>query len=150
VPAVRLVPRFARHAAELAAASALPGNQVEDAALRVVSAALLTAEDAIARARAEGAGRGAGLRGGSVTVAEAAPGYHLTLREVRWTEDVVVSGDIEWPGRSGTVHANLELSAPENLHGKLELQWPEGVTRARATVRGTLGAHAVAAEAAAP
>jgi hypothetical protein len=150
VPPVRLVPRFARHAGELPAAQPLAGNQAPEEELRLVSAALLTCEDAIARAQANGAGTGVGLRGGSVTVASRAPGYHLSLHEVHWTEDVAVSGDIDWPGRSGVVHATVDLQASHGLRGKLELQWPEGVASARATVSGTLGAHTVAAEAPAP
>ncbi len=150
VPPVRLVPRFARHAAELTAAQPLVGNQAQEEELRVVSAALLTCEDAIARAQANGAGTGAGLRGGAVTVTDSALGYHLTLHEVRWTEDVTVSGEIEWPGHSGQVHANLTVSAAHGVRGALELQWPEGVASARAIAHGTLGARLVAAEAAAP
>jgi hypothetical protein len=150
VPPVRLVPRFARHAGQLAPAQALTGNQAGAPALRVVSAVLLTCEDAIARARADGAGRGVGLRGGAVTVTAAQPGYHLTLHQLRWTQDVAVSGELDWPGRSGTVHATVELAGPDGMRGRLELQWPEGLAHARATVSGTLGGERVAAEAAAP
>ena len=74
----------------------------------------------------------------------------MILREVRWTEDTVVSGRIEWPGRSGLVHADLELLAPRDVRGNLQLQWPEGVSGARATVRGKLGSNTVVAEAPAP
>ena len=150
VPPVRLVPQFARHAAELAPAQALPGNEVAEAALRVVSAALLTAQDVIVRAAANGPGKGLGLRGGTFSATASGSGYHIVLRQVRWTGDVVVSGDIDSPGRTGVVRANLKLSAPQGERGKLEAQWPEGVARARATVRGNLGAHAVVADAPAP
>jgi hypothetical protein len=90
------------------------------------------------------------LRGGAVTVTTAEPGYHLSLHQVRWTQDVAVSGELDWPGRSGTVHATVELTGPDLLRGKLELQWPEGVARARVTVSGMLGGKHVAAEAPAP
>ena len=150
VPAVRLVPQFARHAAELGPAQALSGNEAADAALRVVSAALLTAQDVIVRAGANGPGKGLGLRGGTFSAAPAGSGYHIVLHEVRWTEDVLVSGEIDSPGRTGVVRAVLDLSAPQGVRGKLEAQWPEGVAGARARVRGALGAHAVVAEARAP
>lgn len=150
VSAVRLVPQFARHAAELAPAQALAGNGAADTALRVVSAVLLTAQDVIVRAGANGPGQGLGLRGGTFSAVGAGSGYHIVLHEVRWTEDVVVSGEIDSPARSGVVRAVLELSAPQGERGKLEAQWPEGVSGARATVRGTLGTHAVVAEAPAP
>ena len=114
VPPVRLVPRFAR---QRRAAGPCPGADRQcrpvRAALRVVSAVLLTCEDVIARARADGAGRGVGLRGGAVTVTAAPPGYHLALHQLRWTQDVAVSGELDWPGRSGTVHATVELVGPD-------------------------------------
>ena len=109
VPAVRLVPRFTRHLRELPAARALAGNAAGEDQLRAVSAALLTSADVIARAEENGAGAGVGLRGGTFTVREAPHGYRLSLREVRWTEDAAVSGRIDWPRRSGVVHADLEL-----------------------------------------
>jgi hypothetical protein len=147
---VRLVPRFARKAEELPAAQALPGNQADEAMLRVVTAALQACGDAIARAHDNGAGPGIGLRGGTVTVQAAGAGYHLLLQRVRWTSDVQVSGEVSWPGRSGEVHAVLDVVAPADLHGKLELQWPEGAARSRASVRGSFGSQVVAAEAPAP
>jgi pimeloyl-ACP methyl ester carboxylesterase len=149
VPAVRLVARFARQARELTAAQGSADNRASGEQLRVVSAALLTCEDLIARARENGAGGGIGLRGGTFTVAKAREGYRLTLREVRWTDDVSASGRIDWPGRSGVVHADLALQAPQGA-GTLELTWPEGVSGARAKVRGTLGGNVVVAEAPAP
>jgi pimeloyl-ACP methyl ester carboxylesterase len=149
VPPVRLVPRFARAAHELAPARASAGNRAAEEALRVVSAALLTAEDVIVRAAENGAGPGAGLRGGSFAVQAAGGGYLLTLRAVRWTQDVAVSGRIDSPGRSGVVHAALELQAPGGS-GTLELEWPEGVSAAHATARGSLGGRVVAAEGSAP
>jgi pimeloyl-ACP methyl ester carboxylesterase len=149
VPPVRLVPRFARQAAELDAAHAGPGNQADEAALRVVTAAFLTCEDAIARARDNGAGRGVGLRGGTFSVTRAQEGYRLALQGVRWTEDVAVSGRIVWPGRTGTVHAQVTLASPQGP-GTLTLSWPEGVSNARAQARGQLSGQVVAAEAPAP
>jgi pimeloyl-ACP methyl ester carboxylesterase len=150
VAPVRLVPRFARESAELPAAQALPGNQADEALLRVVTAALQTCGDVIARARDNGAGAGVGLRGGTVTVMALGAGYHLQLHRVRWTSDVEVSGDITWPGRTGEVQAQLDVVAPGAAHGKLELQWSEGVVQSRASVRGSLGEQLVAAAAPAP
>jgi pimeloyl-ACP methyl ester carboxylesterase len=144
---VRLVPRFARSVYELDPARATSGNQAGPAALRAVSAALLACADAISRAE-NGAGRGVGLRGGSFTVAAAGEGLHLTLNELRWTQDLAVSGHIEWPGRSGLVHAVLTVRGAQN--GALDLSWPEGVAGARGSAHGKLGGAAVSADAAAP
>jgi pimeloyl-ACP methyl ester carboxylesterase len=149
VPPVPLVPRFARSADELAPAQPDAGNQADPARLRVVTAALLTAADALARARDNDAGQGVGLRGGSVAVTRAGPGYRLDLRAVRWTSDVSVSGRIDSPGRAAEVRAHLELQSPQGA-GTLELAWAEGAGGARATARGTLGGRIVAADAPAP
>jgi len=150
VPELRLVPRFARHVSELAPAEGLPGNAASADELRAVTAALLTSEDVIVRARENGAGEGVGLRGGGFTVASLGQGYRVDVRGVRWCEDLEVSGRIDWPGRSGTVRANLELRLPAGVSGKLTATWPEGVSHARATVRGSLAGHALAAAAPAP
>jgi pimeloyl-ACP methyl ester carboxylesterase len=148
VEPVRLVPRFARSAEELDAARPTSGNQADTAALRVVSAALLTCADAITRGAENGAGSGVGLRGGSFAAVAAGDGYRLDLHELRWTQDVVVSGVIAWPGRRGLVHAALSVRGVRS--GTLVLTWPEGSAQARAVARGTLGRAAVKAEAPAP
>ncbi|HET7197327.1 MAG TPA: alpha/beta fold hydrolase, partial [Burkholderiales bacterium] len=149
VPPVRLVPAFARRVGELPAAEALRGNRAPAAALQVVTAALLTAEDAIARAVDGGAGGGVGLRGGTFVAMTAHRGYRLELRTLRWTEDVSASGSVLWPGRTGLVRARLDLETPQG-RSRLELSWPEGVSGARATARGLIGGRRIAAEAPAP
>jgi pimeloyl-ACP methyl ester carboxylesterase len=149
VPPVRLVPRFARTAHELEAAPPVAGNAAGEAELRTVTAALLTAEDAIARAAENGAGTGVGLRGGAFTAVASGAGWRIRLHALRWTEDVAVSGSIETGGREGPVHATLTLAGPVAA-GPLTLDWREGVSGARAAVHGTLNGKAVAAEAPAP
>lgn len=149
VPPLTLVPAFARHAAQLPPAQALAGNEVPAAQLSLVTAALLTAEDAITRAAAV-EGRGVGLRGGAFGVSAAGRGYQLTLQQLRWCEDLAVSGEIDWPGHSGTVHARLQLRGAQGVQGQLEAEWPEGSAHARAQVHGSLGGRALLAEAAAP
>lgn len=149
VPPVRLVPRFARSTHELSAARPGAGNQADEEGLRAVTAALLTAQDVIARAEENGAGRGIGLRGGTFAAAAARGAYRLTLRGVRWTGDLAVSGRIDAPGRSGVVRAALELRAP-SVTGNLQLEWPEGVSGARASARGSFGGKPLVAEAPAP
>jgi pimeloyl-ACP methyl ester carboxylesterase len=149
VPPVRLVPRFARAAHELEAAPPAAGNAAGEAELRIVTAALLTAEDAIARAAENGAGAGVGLRGGGFTAVAQGAGWRIRLHALHWTEDVAVSGSIETGGREGPVHASLTLSGPV-AGGPLTLDWHEGVSGARAAVHGTLNGKAVAAEAPVP
>jgi pimeloyl-ACP methyl ester carboxylesterase len=149
VPPVPLVPRFARRWRELPPAQAVDGSRADEDALRSITAALLTCADVISRAEENGAVRGIGLRGGTFEATQRGEGYQLALREVRWTEDLAVSGRIDWPGTRGTVRAELHVEAP-GASGSLELSWPEGVGDARAQARGTLEGKAVAAEAPAP
>jgi pimeloyl-ACP methyl ester carboxylesterase len=148
VAPVRLVPRFVRSVDKLDAARAAADNRAGAAALRAVSATLLTCEDAISRAADNGAGSGVGLRGGSFTALEAGEGYKLTLSELRWTPDLAVSGRIEWPGHSGVVRGELTLRGVQS--GTLAVSWPEGVAGARASAHGVLGGATVSAEAPAP
>jgi pimeloyl-ACP methyl ester carboxylesterase len=149
VPPVPLVPRFARRLHELDPAQALAGNEADEEALRVVSAALLTCADVITRAGENGAGPGVGLRGGAFTAVKQNAGYQLNLQEVRWTEDLAASGRIDWPGRNGIVHAALEVSSPQGS-GRLELSWPEGASDATASAHGTFDGKSLAAQAPAP
>jgi hypothetical protein len=149
VPPVPLVPRFARGVRELAAAHPTAANRATQEQLRVVSAALLTCEDAIIRAAENGAGAGVGLRGGTFTAVPAQGGYRLLLQDLHWTEDLGVSGRIDWPGENTVVHASLQVHGPQGA-GTLELAWPEGVSGARASARGNIAGQVVDADAPAP
>jgi pimeloyl-ACP methyl ester carboxylesterase len=150
VAPVRLVPAFARHVSELAPARALTGNNSDDQGLRTVTAALLTAEDVIVRAEEIGTGSGVGLRGGSFTAQSVSSGYELRLREVRWTEDLSVSGIIHKPDHGGTINADLQVREPDGARGQLALQWSEEMASAPATAHGELRGKAIVAEAPAP
>jgi len=76
---------------------------------------------------------------------------HVTLDQVRWAEDLAVSGNIEKPmSRSGTVRAVLHLAAADGLTGDLTVDWPEGIANATAGIHGTLGGAAVRARTTAP
>jgi hypothetical protein len=149
VPPVPLVPRFAREVHELDPAQALPGHEAGEEALRLVSAALFTCADVITRAAENGSGRGVGLRDGTFTVAQRDAGYRLTLQQVRWTEDLAVSGNIELTGSGGGGRADLKVQTPQ-ARGELELTWPEGVSGARVSARGALGGKVIAAQAPPP
>jgi hypothetical protein len=115
-----------------------------------VSAALSTCADVLARAGGGGGGSGVGLRGGTFRVRQTPGGYRVSLREVRWAEDLVVSGQIDASRRSGFVHASLELEGAPDPRGTLVLEWREGASAPRVTVGGTLAGRAVIADAPAP
>ena len=150
VPEIRLVPEFARHVHELAPARALPGNAANEEQLRAVAAAVQTAGDVIARLASNSGGEGVGLRGGAFKLRATAARYQLTLHEVRWTEDLAVSGRLSWQARSGSEEARLTLAGPAGMSGVLKVHWTEGVAQARAQVHGKLADAAVAAEMSAP
>jgi pimeloyl-ACP methyl ester carboxylesterase len=148
MPPVPLVPRFARHLHELPPARALAGNEGDEAALRAVSAAILTCEDVITRAAEYGSGRLVGLRGGTFTVVNQGDGYRLLLHQVRWTEDLIASGRIDVTDR-GRARAILAVQVPQG-RGRLELARSEDVSGAPVSARGTLDGKLIAAEAPAP
>ncbi len=161
IPEIRLLPQFARHFDQLPPATAVTGNSANETQLRAASAAVLTIADVIDRLGVNTSGRGVGLRGGSFSLARPEPqaggalvtdgaSYHITLREVRWTEDLRVSGEVDWPGRSGAGHAELQLRGAPAASGSLQIRWSEGLAQAEASINGQLGGAQVAAAAAAP
>ncbi len=151
VPPLRLVPLFAAHAADLEPASPLAGNRANAAQLKWISAAVMTAGDVLARLGGNTTGRGVGLRGGTFRISNEGPLMQIALTELRWTEDLAVSGKIEKPrGRAGEVRARLHLAAVGGLTGDVAVKWPEGIAGSRTTIRGFLGGAAVHARTSAP
>jgi pimeloyl-ACP methyl ester carboxylesterase len=150
VPEIRLVPQFARYIRELAPARALPRNAADAEQLRAVAAVLQTAGDVIARLASNTTGEGVGLRGGTFKIHATEVQYGLVLHEVRWTEDLAVSGSLSWRPRSGSADGNLRLTGSAATSGVLKVQWMEGIPQARANVYGNVGGKNVAAEMSAP
>jgi hypothetical protein len=150
IPPLRLAPRFVLHAADLDPATALPGNRANPEQLRWISAAVLTAGDVLARLGGNSTGAGVGLRGGTFRVLNGPAAVRLTLNEVRWTQDLAVSGEIDKPSaRTGTLRATLHLGG-EGHTGDLKVEWPEGVAAAVAAIRGNMDGAKVLARTAAP
>jgi pimeloyl-ACP methyl ester carboxylesterase len=151
VPPLRLVPQFVLHAADVEPAAPAAGNRAGAVQLRWAQAAVQTAGDVLARLRGNSTGTGVGLRGGSFHIVNDASAIHVSLDEVRWTEDLAVSGRIDKPAtRTGTVHATLHVAAPQGATGDLTVEWPEGVAEAVASIRGRLGGVILLADAPAP
>jgi pimeloyl-ACP methyl ester carboxylesterase len=147
---VRLVSAFVRRVRELPPADALSGNQATSAQLQSVTGAVLTVGDAIARIASSTTGRGKGLRGGSFAIASAADGTRVLLNDLRWAEDLGVSGNVFRPLHSGAGAADIVVVGPDGRKGTLSVRWREGESRARARVTGNFGATPVVAETAAP
>lgn len=151
IPPLRLVPRFAGYAALADPALALAGNRATTEQLRWVSAAVSTAGDVLARLGGNSSGEGVGLRGGTFRVMPSAAAIHVSLTEVRWTEDLAVSGEIAKPmEHTGTLRATLHLAGPGAVTGDIMVEWPEGVADSTAAIRGTIDGVAVLARTAAP
>jgi len=104
-----------------------------------------------------------GLRGGSFRAVNDASTAHVTLNQVRWTEDLTVSGKIDKPlARTGMVRAQLRLATADGLAeglaegldegpgGELVVEWPEGIAGSSADIRGALGGAVVRARTPAP
>ncbi len=140
VPPLRLVPQFARHAAELAPAAPRAGNRADADRLRVANAAVQTLGDVLARLPQNTSGSGKGLRGGSFLVVEHGANLHVSLYQVRWTEDVAVSGALERsPGPEGSVNARIKISDFSGYDGELSIRWRDGSAGATARLSGRLG-----------
>jgi len=151
VPALRLVPRFARTLDELEPAAPLAGNAASGRALRAVATALLTAGDVLARAPRDGSARGPGLRGGWFQCAQEHAATRIELRSVRFTDDLSVSGSIRrLRDDASTVQAHLTIQGPDALAGRIEARWQDAAPAAQATIHGVIGGSRVAAQMTAP
>lgn len=151
VPALRLVPAFARHAAELPPATPSRGNRADIEGLTVANAAVQTLGDVLARIDHNSSGTGKGLRGGSFLCVAHGAKQHISLYNVRWTEDVVVSGAIERsPGPEHLVRARIKLAGLDGLRGALQVVWHDAAKNAVAILSGTVGDAVVSAVTPAP
>ncbi len=150
VPPLRLVRRFATQAGELEPAAGARGNAAAAPALRVAAAAVSTVGDALARVNDNTSDHGAGLRGGTFSIARDGTGVHLILDRVRWVDDVAVSGSVDRsPTREGRVRAVLRVSGTGG-EGRLRLRWKEGSGDGSAHISGSLGRTRVEARSPAP
>ncbi|HTV51784.1 MAG TPA: alpha/beta hydrolase [Steroidobacteraceae bacterium] len=150
IPPLHLVARFARSTAALEPARARPGSGAGELTLRAVTAALLTCADVLERALWNGAGAGVGLRGGTYLTEAVVEGYRIELKQVRWTEDLSVSGTLHYDSRTRVSTAVLSsLSSGWRSRGQLVLRWVDGGDAA-AEIGGVLDGRAVLAQAPAP
>lgn len=147
---VRTVPRFAATAGELAPLNALRGDKTSDAQRRVAAAGLETVGDVIARYYVTFNYVDAGLRGGKFTYAASDTGYDFTLRGLKWTDDVAVSGTVSWDQVSNIISAQVTLKSGGTQVGNLKIRWNDADINARATVTGTIQGAALNAERIAP
>jgi pimeloyl-ACP methyl ester carboxylesterase len=150
IPPIRVLALFPRRASELTAPQPLAGNEADASDLQWAAASLQTAGDVLTRFPANSSGHGTGLRGGEFTLREDASERRATLREVRFTEDLAVSGVISRPaGRSGPVTMQLSLHG-DKVNGRLAIRWQEPGVAPRAVITGRINDKTVRAVAPAP
>jgi pimeloyl-ACP methyl ester carboxylesterase len=156
---LRLVPAFARSVDELTPVAARRGNQADVDRRKIAQAALQTLGDVLARVDQNVTGSGKGLRGGAFRLVEDRAGRPLqraatrrvTLDQVRWTLDLVVSGVLERaPGPFAAIRARLRIERPGGLAGALRIAWREGAAAPIAQIDGVIGGEMLAALAPAP
>lgn len=148
VPALHLVPSFARTLDEVEPATPLPGNEATTAELRAAAAATLAAGDVLARSYTFSLSAGSGLRGGSYTAQPENGGTRALLSAIRWTKDLAVSGSASLDARTARAKANLTLT--DGATGSLNAAWPTIGSSAVAVIRGTIDGRVTRASMPAP
>ena len=146
---IRTVPRFERSVAALKPADATSGNVANASKLRLASGALETVGDVFSRFLIT-YGSGSGLRGGKYTYGRNGSKYVFQLNRVKWTDDLEVSGTMQWSLSSGNVTASVTLRQGGKSIGNLSIAWNDLKTSAVATLTGTIGGAAVRAKRIAP
>jgi pimeloyl-ACP methyl ester carboxylesterase len=146
---LRTVPRFARLADELKPVDALSGNQANSRELRLAAGALETVGDVFSRFLIT-YGIGGGLRGGEYTYVRDDVGYAFDLDHVKWTDDLEVTGTMEWNLASGDVTVAVKLRQNGKNAGNLNIAWNDVQSNAIATLTGTIGGDRVKARRIAP
>jgi pimeloyl-ACP methyl ester carboxylesterase len=135
---VRTVPLFARLSSELAPLEALKDNQASEAQLRIATSGLEAVGDVIARWYVTYNDFDRGLRGGKFTYTTSRTGYIFTLTELKWTDDVAVSGTVSWDQVSNLIKAEVTLKKANAQIGTLQIRWNDGDIDAMASVRGEI------------
>ena len=149
---VRTVPLFARLASELAPLEALKGNQANESQRRIAASGLEAVGDVIARWYVTYNDFDRGLRGGKFTYTRSLTGYVFTLTELKWTEDVSVSGTVSWDQDqdSNIITAQVTLKRASAPIGTLKIRWNDADIDATASVIGEIEGATLIAQRVAP
>jgi pimeloyl-ACP methyl ester carboxylesterase len=147
---VRTVPLFAVTASELAPLDALKGDKTTDAQRRIAAAGLETVGDVIARYYVTYNYVDTGLRGGKFTYAATDTGYEFSLKALKWTEDIAVSGTVSWDQTSNIITAQVTLETAGAQVGNLQIRWNDADINAMASVTGDIQGAKLIAERIAP
>ncbi len=87
-------------------------------------------------------GTGVGLRGGRFSYSGGAD-VKFKLKDVRWVDDVSVSGTLDWNRTTGWITATVTAAGPGNESGELHLRWRDWDIHAIASVQGQVGGRPV-------
>jgi hypothetical protein len=147
---IRTVPGFVRRSADVAPLQTDAGNHATEQDLRSAAAAVEAVGDAFARYWVNYTGAGAGLRGGTFSYASSTTGYSFVLDRVRWTDDVAVSGTIDWNTDTSNVTSEVTLRQGGKQIGALSLRWTNAAADAVVTVTGRLHGEKLSAHRMAP
>jgi pimeloyl-ACP methyl ester carboxylesterase len=146
---IRTVPRFAKSASELDPVDARAGNEANPSELRLATAALETVGDVFARFLLT-FGEGGGLRGGKFSYVLQPYGYAFEFNHVKWTEDLEITGAMQWYLKANTIAAEVQLWQNGKSAGNLNIAWNDLDVDAIATLTGTIGTDYVNARRIAP
>ena len=147
---IRTVPKFATLVSQVEPATPGPGNDAPDASLRTASAAAETVGDVLSRFYVAFGNKSIGLRGGKYSFAPTAFGTHFVLHDVRWTNDLAVSGIIDWNQVDGHINAHVTVAQDDGLVGNLDLQWDQSAASPFTIITGSLGSATIVASRIAP
>ena len=154
IPEVRTVPKFARLVSQIEPAVAGSDNRGTREDLQLAAAAVLTAGDALARYLVNTTGSGAGLRGGSFRHHSLGDVERFDLDHLRWTDDLEVSGNVDWNFSTGKIVAHLSVRQPlEHSGGRkahLVATWLDRQRDSTAEISGTVDGRRIEARIPAP
>ena len=147
---VRTVPLFARLSSELAPLEPLKENQANEAHLRIAASGLEAVGDVIARWYINYSNFDRGLRGGTFTYTTSGTGSVFTLADLKWTEDIAVSGTVSWDQVSNIIEAQVTLKKAGTQIGTLQIRWNDADIDAMASVTGKIDGATLIARRIAP
>jgi hypothetical protein len=113
--------------------------------LAIASAAVQTAGDVMARWYVNYTGTDSGLRGGHWSWVQPGNIATFTLKEVRWTTDLAVSGSLVWNQITGDVQTQLQFSTDDGTAGTLVAHWNDHESTVAARLDGTIEGQTVVA-----
>ncbi len=150
IPEVRTLPKFAAASSQLDPAIATSDNRGSRDDLQIAAAAVLTASDALARYLVNTTGSGSGLRGGTFRHHSAGDIERFDLDHLCWTNNLAVSGTVDWNFSTGETTARLSVQGSQGIKGNLNVTWFDRQAHATAIISGKIDGHKITATMPAP